>query len=119
MSGKILRFVNFLLDTSIYLAFMICFLIVFKSFLERENVKWISALVYFMYYFIPEFLFGRTPAKMITHSKVIAVSENEDFFSVRIFLRTITRFIPLDVLSYLFTYRGLHDWISKTTIIKL
>ncbi len=117
MTGKILRFVNFLLDTAFYFAFMVAFLIVFKNAIEQENIKWISILIYFLYYFLFEYLRGQTPGKMITRSKVISLKENSDYYFIRITVRTLMRFIPLDILSYLFFYRGLHDWISEMTII--
>jgi len=119
MTGKILRLVNFLLDTAFYFAFMVAFLIVFKNAIKQENVKWISILIYFLYYFLFEYLRGQTPGKIITRSKVISLKENNDYHFIRVTLRTLMRFIPLDMLSYLFSYRGLHDWISNTTIIKL
>lgn len=119
MTGKTLRFVNFLLDTAFYFAFVVAFLMVFKNSIEQEKVKWISILIYFLYYFLFEYLIGKTPGKIITHSKVIPILENKDYYVIRILLRTLMRFIPLDMLSYLVSYRGLHDWISKTTIIKL
>lgn len=119
MTGKTLRLVNFLIDTAIYIAFMLVFLLVFRNEIEQEKVKWISLLVYFFYYFLFEYLSGQTIGKIITRSKVISLTENKEYFFIRIVLRTLMRFIPLDILSYLFSYRGLHDWISKTTIIKL
>ncbi len=117
MTGKILRFVNFLLDTTFYFAFMFAFLMVFKNSIEQVNIKWISILIYFLYYFLFEYLRGQTPGKMITRSKVISLKENSDYYFIRIAIRTLMRFIPLDMLSYLFSYRGLHDWISDTAII--
>jgi uncharacterized RDD family membrane protein YckC len=119
MTGKTLRLVNFLLDTAIYFAFMVAFLMVFTNAIEQEKVKWISILIYFLYYFLFEYLIGQTLGKIITRSKVISLIENKGNYFFQILLRTLMRFIPLDILSYLFSYRGLHDWISKTTIIKL
>lgn len=119
MTGKTLRLVNFLLDTAIYFAFMIVFLLVFNKSIEQDKIKWISILIYFLYYFLFEYLSGQTLGKIITRSKVISLPVNKDYYFIRITLRTLMRFIPLDMLSYLFSYRGLHDWISKTTIIKL
>jgi len=119
MTGRTLRFINFLLDTAIYLVLMIAFLMTFRNVIEQENVKWISILCYFIYYFLFEYTKGQTPGKIITRSKVISLSENKKYYFIEILLRTLMRFIPIDMLSYLFSYRGLHDWISKTTIIKL
>jgi len=119
MNGKTLRFINFLLDTAIYFLFMLIFLLVFKNNIAQEKVKWISILVYFSYYFIFECVNGKTLGKIITRSKVISLTETKDFFYLLILLRTLMRFIPIDMLTYIFSFRGLHDWISKTTVIKL
>jgi len=119
MTGKTLRLVNFLVDSLIYFAFMVVFLMVFKNTIEQNKIKLISILFYFLYYFLFEYFIGQTLGKMITRSKVISLPENTGNYFFQILLRSIMRFIPLDMLSYLFSYRGLHDWISKTTIIKL
>lgn len=119
MTGKLLRFVNLLLDTLIYSIIMIGFILIFKNVIGQEHVKWISILVYFLYYFLFECFIGQTPAKIITHSKVVFLPKNDGNYLIQILFRTIMRFLPLDLFSYLFSYRGLHDRISKTTIIKL
>jgi len=119
MDGKTLRFNNFLLDTAIFVAFMMAFFMVFRNIVARENVKWISMLCYFLYYFLFEFVMGQTPGKIITHSKVISFTKNNNYHFSQIFIRTLIRFIPIDIISYLFSARGLHDWISNTAISKL
>jgi uncharacterized RDD family membrane protein YckC len=119
MTGKTLRLINFLLDSAIYFAFMIIFLMVFRNVIKQNNIKWISILCYFFYYFLFEYIKRQTLGKIITRSKVISLSENKEYYFIQILLRTLMRFIPLDMLSYLISYRGLHDWISKTTITKL
>ena len=119
MNGKILRLINFLLDSAIYFLFMLALLLVFKNNIAQEKVKWISILVYFSYYFILECVNGQTLGKIITRSKVVSLTENNNYFYIQILLRTLMRFIPLDMLTYIFSFRGLHDWISKTTVIKL
>lgn len=119
MNGKTLRLINFLLDTLIYFAFVIVLIILFKNNIVQEKVKWISVLVYFLYYFLFEFIGGQTPGKMITRSKVVSTTNKKEYFFTQILIRTLIRFLPLDMLTYLFSYRGLHDLITKTTVIKL
>lgn len=121
MTGKTLRLVNFLLDTIIYFVLILTFILLFKNNIPREDVKWISLAAYFFYYFLFELLLGRTPAKFITRSKVTSLAETQNrfFYLAQILGRTIMRFIPIDILSYLFSFRGLHDYISQTTITKL
>jgi len=119
MTLKTIRFVNFLLDTAIYLVFMVAFIACFSDVIEKDHVKWISILVYFLYYSLSEYFTGRTIGKIVTKSKVISSTTDNNYFLFRIGVRTIMRFIPIDILSYLFTANGLHDWISKTKVIKL
>lgn len=118
MEGKLLRFVNFILDTVIYLAVIISFFMIMRNWVPQENVKWISVLSYFLYYFIFEFFFGQSPAKIITKCKVRLMDGHDGYHGFRIAARTFMRFIPLDLLSYLFMYRGFHDRISGTTVVK-
>ena len=117
--SQTVRFLNFLLDTGIYFTFVVVFFMIFKDVINKENVKWISILIYFLYYFIFEYTRGQTLGKMMTGTKIISLNENKNHFFIQIFSRTFMRFIPFDVFSYLFSTRGLHDWISKTAIVKL
>jgi len=119
MAGQTLRFFNFLLDTIIYFVIILVFIMIFNGVINKEDVKWISVLFYFLYYYISEITCGQTFGKMITKTRLISQSENKKYFFIQIFGRTLMRFIPLDILSYLFYKRGLHDWISKTAVIKL
>lgn len=117
-AGQTLRFVNFLLDTSIYFALLWIFFIVFIDLIPIEEVKWISIVAFFLYYFVFESVKGQTPGKMITKTRLVSTTGNKKNFLFRIGCRTLMRFIPLDILSYLLYKRGLHDLISKTAIIK-
>jgi len=119
MTGKTLRFTDFLLDSSIFFVLLIILMLIFKGIVAIENVKWISVILYFLYYFLFEYFTGQTIGKMITKSKVISSNGNKDYYFIRIFIRTLTRFIPIDIISYLFTIRGLHDLFSMTSVIKL
>jgi uncharacterized RDD family membrane protein YckC len=117
MVGKKIRFFNFILDTFIFFTCIFLFFLIFKGVIKKEDVKWISLAVYFLYYFVFESVNGQTPGKLITGTKMILLSHNEDYLFLRIIVRTLLRFIPFDIFSYLFYRRGLHDWISKTDVI--
>jgi len=119
MTGKTLRFINFLLDSVFYFIILIIFLLIFKNVIDQKFVKWISILLYFLYYFLFEYTIGQTIGKIITKSKVITLTDNKNYYFIQIFSRTLMRFILFDWISYLFSSKGLHDLISKTTIIKL
>jgi len=119
MTGKTVRLVNFLLDSILFFVILIVFMSVFKNLIPIENMKWISAVLYFLYYFLFEYFKRQTIGKMITKSRVVSVTGSDKSLFIRIFFRTLMRFIPIDIISYLFTYRGFHDLISETSVIQL
>nr|WP_319572040.1 RDD family protein [uncultured Draconibacterium sp.] len=119
MNKYVLRFMNFIIDTTIYLIGMIIVVLLFQNIIAEEFLKWMSLAVYLGYYFISEYFFGRTIGKLITKTKVKSLVESSDYYFLQILIRTTIRVLPIDIISYLFGFRGLHDWISKTTIYKL
>ncbi len=119
MTSTTLRLTNFLLDSSIYFILLVLFMLTFKKLIPVENVKWFAGFLYFLYYFLFEYFKCQTIGKMITNSKVISLTENNKYFFIQIFVRSLVRIIPFDILSYMFTSRGLHDLFSKTAIINL
>ncbi len=116
MTGKTLRLANFLLDTLIYFILLLLFLNLFKSIIDIKYAKWISILFYFFYYFLFEYFKGQTIGKMITKSRVFSLDENNGNYFMQILFRSIMRFLPFDILSYLISSKGLHDRISKTMV---
>jgi uncharacterized RDD family membrane protein YckC len=69
-----------------------------------------------IYYPISEILFGSSPGKFLTESRVVN-SKAESPNSSTIFLRTLCRNIPFDALSF-FSKRGWHDSLSETYVVK-
>jgi len=116
MTGKTIRLTNFLLDSGIFFIFLILFMVAFKKTIGAEYMKWIAGVMYFLYYFLFEYFSGQTIAKMITKSRVVPFTINHNYFILRLLLRTLMRMIPIDILSYLFSARGLHDKISSTSL---
>jgi uncharacterized RDD family membrane protein YckC len=76
------------------------------------------AVLLFLYYFLAETYFSRTFAKYFT--KTIVVTKNGSRPKIHtVFIRTLTRFIPLECLTFLGTnVRGLHDLFSDTYVVK-
>jgi uncharacterized RDD family membrane protein YckC len=79
-------------------------------------MAWIVIL--FLYYFLTESYYSRTFAKYFTKTIVV----NKDGSRPRkstIFIRTLSRFIPIEFLSFLSSnIRGLHDMFSNTYVVK-
>lgn len=92
-----------------------------SGWVENMNFVEISAyglLILFMYYFLTEVYFSRTLAKLVT--KTIVVNRDGSKPTVKmIFVRTISRFILFEALSYLGgVSRGWHDSLSGTFVVK-
>lgn len=119
MNLKILRLTNFLIDTSIFTIFIFSFFSLFKDLILKENVYFLTIIFYFLYYFLQEFFLKKTIGKIVTKTKIISNSSNENNFFIQILIRTIIRCIIIDIFSYLFTTNGFHDLGSKTETVKI
>lgn len=132
-TGKWQRFFHWIIDVTIMSLILIpCvislgyWLMESDVFRESEGLKmffrsrWslyvIVLVFFFIYYPVSEILFGSTPAKFLTESRVIN-SKAESPNSSTIFLRTLCRNIPFDALSF-FAKRGWHDSLSETYVVK-
>ena len=78
----------------------------------------LAFLALIIYYTIFEALTGRSPAKLITKTKVIDQNgEKPDLATI--IVRSLCRVIPFDALSFLFSEKsgGWHDRLSKTSVV--
>lgn len=82
----------------------------------RWSLYTIIFIFILIYYPISEILFGSSPGKFLTESRVVN-SKAESPNSSTIFLRTLCRNIPFDALSFL-GKRGWHDSLSETYVVK-
>ena len=73
-------------------------------------------IFYYFYYFIFELTTGQTIGKMITKTKVVDVKSGNNPDFLKILIRTASRLIPIDFISYLFSSKGIHDILSKTEL---
>lgn len=72
-------------------------------------------LGYVIYYFIFEYSTSTTPGKFLT--KTIVRSRYNEKPSVKlIFIRSILRVLPVDSISFLFGFTGMHDSLSNTGV---
>jgi uncharacterized RDD family membrane protein YckC len=121
------RFFNFIIDSILFtiIAIAIVSILVryhpaFKVY-NPQNNRILAFILYFLYYFLFEIAVLSTPGKIITKTKV---SDNRTFTRpsiLKIFIRTLCRFIPFEALSIFLDENNLtwHDKISKTTVIKI
>ena len=117
--GSIIRFLNFLIDFIIWLVIVTIFTFPLSANDEIEMLFGyvIMFATFIGYYGVMEIKFQKTIGKFITKTKVVKMNgekpENSD-----IILRTFCRLIPFDRVSFLFTKNGIHDFLSKTKVIK-
>ncbi len=122
--GSGIRFVNFLIDFIVWLvlAFIITFII--GLFIQPTDQGMISLIGYILifgtfiaYYAIMEIKFQKTIGKFVTKTKVVKMN-GEKPTDGDIITRTFCRLIPFDRLSFLFVKNGIHDFLSKTKVVK-
>ena len=122
--GSGIRFVNFLIDFIVWLvlAFMISFVI--ELFIQPTDQGMITLIGYILifgtfiaYYALMEIKFQKTIGKFVTKTKVVKMN-GEKPSDGDIIARTFCRLIPFDRLSFLFVKNGIHDYLSKTTVVK-
>jgi uncharacterized RDD family membrane protein YckC len=88
-----------------------------------ENMNFVEIIAYgllilFFYYFLTEVYFSRTLAKLITRTIVVKKDGSKPTVKM-IFIRTLSRFIVFEGLSYLGSVsRGWHDSLSGTYVVK-
>lgn len=120
------RFINFLVDLLTFTVVAIIVILILKKYLPSfktysvQNNRIIALTVYFSYYFIFELLTSTTIGKLITKTKVVDIKSLSRPSVIKIFVRTLSRFIPFEGLSIFFNNKKQiwHDIISGTTIIK-
>lgn len=132
-----LRFANYLIDTFVIFSlffFLGVFSVLLYTFLDiklfynwvtyLENMSRlediiITAITTLIYYFTMEyFTKGRTIGKWITGTKVISI-DGKTPDAKQLFYRTLSRIVPFDGLSFLFSENGWHDQWSDTRVIKI
>lgn len=75
-------------------------------------------IIVFLYYFLTEVYFSRTFAKYFTKTLVVTKDGTRPKIH-KIFIRTLTRFIPFEGLTFLSSnIKGLHDLFSNTYVVK-
>jgi len=116
--NSLIRFANFLIDSITIVIFIMLISYLFKGILNLEQMKIGGIVFYYVYYLIMEYTFGQTIGKIITKSIVVNAKNKGHPNFIQIFKRTLSRLIPIDFVSYLLHPQGIHDYLSKTKLIK-
>ncbi|WP_082447141.1 RDD family protein [Flavobacterium sp. KJJ] len=122
-ASKKTRFLNLVIDNFISWILFIITILFFEDWVQ-SNIGKGSALINiscflllrFIYYMFFESLFGRTPGKIFTATKVIDENDKKPNFK-KLLIRNLSRFIPFDAISFAVSDIGWHDSISKTSVI--
>lgn len=117
--GSGVRFLNFLIDFIIWL--VIAAIFTFPLSANNETQMFLGYVImlatYIGYYALMEIKFQKTIGKFITKTRVVKMNgekpKNSDIIS-----RTFCRLIPFDRISFLFMKNGIHDFLSKTKVVK-
>ncbi|WP_231602819.1 RDD family protein [Neorhodopirellula pilleata] len=80
----------------------------------------IGSVMFLLYYAGMEFIFGATPAKFLTGTRVVSNDGGKAGFG-KILGRTFCRLIPFDAFSFCFgdTTTGWHDTLSGTRVVDI
>ncbi len=113
LAGKLIRFVNFIIDIGI-----ITFLSVTISRQNNDSNNSSLLLVFIGYYIFLELVFGKTIGKFITRTSVKNLYGNKLTF-LKILGRTLLRLLPLEAFTLLFDGKAdaWHDRFSSTIVI--
>jgi len=112
------RFANLLIDNTLYLA--LCFGIGVLSVLvgKPELGSWLTWPTLFGYYVFFEGIFGATPGKLITRTRVVQIDGQKPTIG-QVLGRTASRFVPFDALSFLGSGAGWHDRWTRTRVVRI
>jgi len=117
------RALNFFIDTLVIftLAFF-CFrgwnwYVMYWAY-KPYNFGWFFFGILFIYYTFFEGLFGRTPAKWFSYSKVVNLAGKKPSFGW-ILIRSLARLTIIDMFFIPFLNKPLHDHLSKTRVVEV
>ncbi|WP_217789611.1 RDD family protein [Pinibacter aurantiacus] len=110
------RLIHHILDLAIVIFVVGSYAPMLQEFLPTNGSLVIAGLcATFVYYFLMEAIFKVTFGKIVTDS-VVVNEKGEKATTARVLVRTICRFIPFDVFSFV-GEEGWHDSLSGTSVI--
>ena len=124
IANSTLRSINCIIDiVAIFLIYISVVYIIQKLFniISTREILFVNRttvlVVFILYFILAENMFQKTLGKVITKTKVVNLDGEKPNF-VDITVRTFSRLIPFDGISYLYSISGFHDKLSKTIVIK-
>lgn len=111
-----IRILNFTIDSTAFLLIAYFIGLGVRDFIPQDTFKISMIALYYLYYFIFEYLTGKTLGKYFTKTSVVDSSTGREPELYKILIRTILRMFPSDFLSCFFSDRGIQAYFSKTTL---
>lgn len=116
------RILNFLVDT------LLVFTMAYYSFggwnwyvrywgYPPYRFGWFFFGILFAYYFLFESIFGRTPGKWLSQSKVVSNKGKRASVGL-VFVRSLVRLTIIDLFFIPFLGKPLHDYLSRTQVVE-
>jgi uncharacterized RDD family membrane protein YckC len=115
------RFANLLIDLVCRMVF--AYVLAFALAMTGVRMAGLEGIVFglgsmLLYYVGFETLFGRTPGKLITGTRVVRMDGRPLTF-LDVLKRTLCRFVPFEPFSFLSDARGWHDRWSDTRVVSV
>jgi uncharacterized RDD family membrane protein YckC len=115
------RFLNLIIDLVCRMIF--AYVVAFMLAIGGVRMDGASSIVFglcsmLVYYVGFETLFGRTPGKLVTGTRVVKDDGSRLTFG-DVLKRTLCRFVPFEPLSFLGDTRGWHDRWSSTRVVSV
>ena len=117
------RFGNFIIDIVAFVTLFLLHVLVIDTLFntapdpDSPLLQVYYLMLFFGYYFLFEYFWGKTPGKFLTKTKVVDMN-GEWPGGKKLLIRTLCRFIPFDNFSFLFGMVGWHDSISGTMVVR-
>ncbi len=122
--GSGTRFLHLIIDWAIWIVISFVLSLVVGLIVDPNNLDSYQIAVYILflaafigYYAVMELKFQKTVGKFITKTHVVKTDGTKPDSS-DIIARTFCRLIPFDRLSFLFVKNGIHDYLSKTKVVR-
>ncbi|QEC65876.1 RDD family protein [Panacibacter ginsenosidivorans] len=117
------RVINFIADTLLVIILSFIFNKVWDFYVIYWGYPYINPLLsfggmLFIYYFIFELFWAKTPGKWLSYTKVVDKKGLKPGF-IQIFLRSIVRLTIIDCFFIPFLNKPLHDYVSSTEVIEV
>ena len=117
------RVINFIADTLIVVILSFIANKVWDFYVIYWGYPYINPLLsfgalLFIYYFIFELFWAKTPGKWLSYTKVVDKKGLKPGF-IQIFLRSIVRLTIIDCFFIPFLNKPLHDYVSSTEVVEV